>query len=70
MLGLLGGEEFDALSRRLGVTAPSARSRTRAMAAAGAVVALLALGWYAHMRAVDHSFRIEVCVRPFGRIRL
>ena len=41
-----------------------------AMVAAGVVVALLALGWYAHMRAVDRSFRIEVCVRPFGRIRL
>ncbi len=35
-----------------------------------AVVALLAGGWFTHMKVIDRSFGIEVCLQPFGRIRL
>ena len=34
------------------------------------VVLLLAAGWFAHMKIIDRSFAIEVCLQPFGRIRL
>lgn len=41
----------------------------RAMIALGALVLLLGAGWYAHMRALDRAFRVEVCLRPLGRLR-
>ena len=34
------------------------------------VVVLLAAGWFAHMKIIDRTFAIEVCLQPFGRIRL
>ena len=34
------------------------------------VVVLLAAGWFAHMKIIDRSFAIEVCLQPFGRVRL
>ncbi len=34
------------------------------------VVVLLAAGWFAHMKVIDRTFGIEVCLQPFGRIRL
>jgi hypothetical protein len=41
----------------------------RAMAGLGVLVLVLAAGWYAHMRVLDRDFRVEVCLRPLGRVR-